>query len=67
MFNDLPLLLILPALLAVLLLKGIFVLLIVYWNKLFSMDVNEIVLYFSIFVSICVSIWMFAMIKEMNS
>jgi hypothetical protein len=67
MFNDLPLLLILPALLAVLLLKGIFVLLIVYWNKLFSMDVNEIVLYFSIFVSICVSIWIVAMIKEINS
>ena len=31
------------------------------------MGANEIVLYFSIFVSICVSIWMFAMIKEINS
>ena len=67
MFNDLPLLLIFPALLDVLLLKGIFILFIVPLNKLFFMGANEIVLYFSIFVSICVSIWMVAMIKEINS
>jgi len=31
------------------------------------MDACQIVCFFAIFVSICVSVWMLAMIKEINS